>query len=81
MDDIPDRIDSKFRYVLLSAARAEQIIQGAPPKIEPQKRRTTRVAMDEIRRDVIDWDYGPAPEPEESGTGEAAEGDENSAES
>lgn len=64
MDKIPDRIDSKFRFVLLSAARAEQMIQGASAKSEGDSPKVTRVAMDEITSDAIDWDYGPAPDAE-----------------
>jgi DNA-directed RNA polymerase omega subunit len=64
LDKIPDRIDSKFRFVLLSAARAEQMIQGASARSEGDSPKFTRVAMDEITSDAVDWDYGPAPEPE-----------------
>jgi DNA-directed RNA polymerase omega subunit len=77
LDNIPDRIDSKFRFVLLAAARAEQMIRGAAPKVENRKRRVTRLAMDEIRKDLVEWDYGPAPESEpleiEDGTPEGEE--------
>jgi DNA-directed RNA polymerase subunit K/omega len=48
LDKIPDRIDSKFRFVLLSAARAEQMIQGASARSEGDSPKFTRVAMDEI---------------------------------
>ena len=64
MDDMPERIDSKFRFVLLSAARAEKMIQGAAPKIETDNPKVTRVAMKEILTDAVEWDYGPPPEPE-----------------
>ncbi len=58
----PDRIDSKFRFVLLSAQRAEQLVRGAQPKIEQGLAKPSRIAMKEIREDLIDWDYGPVPE-------------------
>lgn len=58
----PDRIDSKFRFVLLAAARAEQLVRGAKPKIEQGLAKPSRIAMREIREDLIDWDYGPKPE-------------------
>ncbi|MCP4203015.1 MAG: DNA-directed RNA polymerase subunit omega [bacterium] len=61
----PDKIDSKFRFVLLSATRAEQLVRGAKPKTESGPGKPSRVAMKEIRRELIDWDYGPAPEPQE----------------
>ena len=62
MESIPERIDSKFRYVLLAAHRAEQLIQGAQPKTTvPDKHTST--AMREISQDLVVWDYGPAEMP------------------
>ena len=60
----PDRIDSKFRFVLLSAGRAEQLVRGAKPKAESGLDKPSRIAMHEIRQDLVDWDYGPTPEVE-----------------
>lgn len=68
MERIPDRIDSKFRYILLASHRAEQLLRGASPKIEKPKGKPSRVAMEEILRDVVRWGYGP--EPVTEGTGE-----------
>jgi len=61
MDRIPDKIDSRFRYVLLAAERAEQLMRGGSAKIETGEIKPTRVAMNEISSDLIAWDYGPAP--------------------
>ena len=66
MDEkFPDRIDSKFRYVLLASTRAEQLMRGARPKIEALHTKKTSVAMREVTDDRVDWGYGPAPTPEE----------------
>jgi DNA-directed RNA polymerase omega subunit len=70
MSRIPERVDSKYRYVLLASKRAEQLVEGAVPKKEAGKGKPTRVAMSEITSGLVDWDYGPAAEPE----GESAEG-------
>jgi len=59
---IPDKIDSKFRFVLLAAERAEQMLRGAKPKIDMGELKSTRVAMMEISNDLVEWDYGPAPD-------------------
>ena len=72
MKKIPDRVDSKFRYVLLSAARAEQLIQRRPDAND-ESAKVTRVAMDEISSDAVEWDYGPPPEPEIAETEESEE--------
>lgn len=73
MDRIPDKIDSRFRYVLLAAERAEQLMKGGSPKIETLEAKPTRVAMDEISTDLVAWDYGPAPETAEGETEDPAE--------
>ena len=75
MRGLPEKIDSKFRYVLLAAARAEQMMLGAQPKDEPGKRKMIRVAMDEVLEDRIQWDYGLPPEPVEDLLAEEMEGE------
>lgn len=74
MENIPDRIDSRFRFILLAAERAEQLMRGAPAKIEVNSPKVTRVALEEIQRDLVDWDYGPAPEEDAGEADESAEG-------
>ena len=64
MDRIPERIDSKYRYVLLASQRAEQLVQGAMPKAESESPKPTRIALQEITDNAIEWDYGPAEETE-----------------
>lgn len=64
MDRIPEKIDSKFRFVLLAAERAEQMLRGARPKIDMGPLKATRIAMQEISNDLVEWDYGPPPESE-----------------
>jgi DNA-directed RNA polymerase omega subunit len=60
-------VDSKFRLVLVAASRAEQLIRGARPKVDSgAKRKSTRVAMDEVASHLVEWGYGPPPQPEPS---------------
>jgi DNA-directed RNA polymerase omega subunit len=62
LERIPEKIDSKFRFVLLAAERAEQMLRGARPKMDMGELKPTRIAMKEISNDLVEWDYGPAPE-------------------
>lgn len=43
-------IDSKYRLIILAAKRSKQLQRGARPRIEidPQKHKTTRIALEEI---------------------------------
>ncbi len=65
MEGIPEKIDSKFRFVLLAAHRAEQMMLGAPAKVQSDSQKVTTVALEEVMADRVDWGYGPA-EPEEA---------------
>ncbi len=62
MRDIPEKIDSKFRFVLLAATRAEQLMRGAQPKMDHPPGKLTRAGMEEIMADAVGWEYG-LPEP------------------
>ncbi len=55
MEGMPEGIDSKFRYVLLVSKRAEQLIQGAQPKTKSKYAKPTRIAMEEVERNVVKW--------------------------
>ena len=54
-------MDSKFRRVLIAASRAEQLMRGARPKLEGGKRKPTRLALEEVDHQMIEWGYGPPP--------------------
>lgn len=53
-------IDSKFRLVLLAAKRAEQIIQGSPPKIKTTHTKPTYIALEEIKNAAIEYSFKTA---------------------
>ena len=55
MEGLPEGVDSKFRYVLLVSKRAEQLIQGAQPKLKSKHAKPTRVAMEEIAQNQVKW--------------------------
>ena len=81
MQQIPEKIDSKFRFVLLASQRAEQMMRGAQPKVDKPGAKQTRVAMHEILEDAVGWDYGAAPEEaEDEAAADGVLGDEATAE-
>jgi DNA-directed RNA polymerase omega subunit len=65
MEGLPEGVDSKFRYVLLVSKRAEQLIQGAAPRLKTKHAKPTRVAMEEIEKNQVKWQLTP---PEEETT-------------
>ncbi len=82
MRQIPEKIDSKFRFVLLAARRAEQIMRGAQPKVSTPGTKPTRVAIEEVFEEAVGWDYGPevAEEDVAEGLESLAENDAEAAE-
>lgn len=46
-------IDSKYRLVLLAAKRSKQLQRGARPRIYSSAKKTTRVALEEVRRGLV----------------------------
>lgn len=71
-------VDSKFRFVLVAANRAEQIMRGARPKVEVGKRKPTRLAMEEVNQSLVEWGYGAPPQVEEQAAEPAAEESDSS---
>ena len=48
-------IDSKYRLVLLAAKRSKQLQRGAKPRIFSSAKKTTRVAIEEVRRGLVQY--------------------------
>lgn len=49
-------IDSKFRFVILAAKRAKQLLQGAKPRIKSKSKNPIRIAQKEVREGVIEYE-------------------------
>jgi len=48
-------VDSKFRFVILAAMRAKQLLKGAKPKIKTRSRNPIRIAQLELQAGLIDY--------------------------
>jgi len=53
---LPKNVDSKFRFITVAAQRAKQIQNGAKPRVEARSRKPTRIAMQEVLADAVDWE-------------------------
>ena len=51
--DWTTEVDSKYRLVLLAAKRSKQLQRGARPRIYSSANKTTRVAIEEVRRGLV----------------------------
>jgi DNA-directed RNA polymerase omega subunit len=50
---IPDNIDSKYRFVILSALRARQIQGGSAPMLKEPRHKATQIAQKEILQNLV----------------------------
>lgn len=75
-------IDSKFRFVILAAKRAKQLLHGDKPKIKTKAKNPIRIAQEEVRFGAVDYDIvepkvEESREPEDEGfIGEVIGGEE-----
>ena len=53
MIQIPENIDSKYRFVILSALRARQIQGGSTPMIKEPRHKATQVAQRELLQGLV----------------------------
>lgn len=51
--DMPQGIDSKFRFILVAAKRARQLQAGARPLVQTQTRKVTKVAQLEVEAGLV----------------------------
>lgn len=49
-------IDSKFRFVILASKRAKQLLHGARPKVKSKSKNPIRVAQNEVRSGLVDYE-------------------------
>ena len=58
MIQIPDNIDSKYRFVILSALRARQIQGGSAPMIKQPSHKATQIAQKELIQGLVKFRVG-----------------------
>jgi DNA-directed RNA polymerase subunit omega len=69
--EIPQSIDSKYRFILISAKRARQLQAGAQPLIQVATKKPTRVAQLEVAANLVPFENFT---PESSGNGDGKSG-------
>ena len=51
--------DNRFLKVLITAQRAKQIHKGARPLVQKSNTRATRIALEEVERGLISFEFMP----------------------
>ena len=52
-------IDSKYRFIIIAAKRAKQLLKGAKPKIQGKSKNPIRIAQTEVRSGLIEYEIIP----------------------
>ncbi len=50
-----EKVDSKYKFIVLASDRSRQLIEGYRPKIESTSRKFTIIAMEEVLAGKIDF--------------------------
>ena len=49
-------IDSKFRFVIIAALRAKQLLGGAKPRLKSKSKNLIRIAQEEVKQGLVDYE-------------------------
>ena len=63
MQKIPERIGSKYRFIIIAAERAKQLQNNAKPKVKIKATKPALIAMREVEQDLIAWELVPPEQP------------------
>lgn len=55
--ELPQNLDSKFRFILVAARRARQLQAGARPLVQTPTKRLTRVAQQEVGAGLVPVEF------------------------
>ncbi len=54
--DVPQGIDSKFRFILVAAKRARQLQSGAKPLVQTPIKKVTKVSQLEVESGLVPFE-------------------------
>ncbi len=66
MQKIPERVGSKYRFIIIAAERAQQLQNNAKPKIKTKSTKPAFVATKELELDLINFEIPPAEPPSQA---------------
>ena len=49
-------IDSKFKFVIVASKRAKELLKGAKPRIRSKSKSPIRIAQQEVRKGLVDYE-------------------------
>ena len=59
LEDLIDKVDSKYRLVIIAARRSRQLHQGKAPSVQPKGHKPTYVALEEMAAGKVEYSVKP----------------------
>ena len=56
MQKIPEKIGSKYRFIIVAAERAKQLQNNAKPKCKTKSTKPAFIAMKELEEDLLSYE-------------------------
>jgi DNA-directed RNA polymerase subunit omega len=66
MHNIPEKIGSKYRFIIVAAERAKQLQNNAKPKIKTKSTKPAYIAMKELEEDLLSYEIETPVQPSDS---------------
>jgi DNA-directed RNA polymerase subunit omega len=63
MQNVPESIGSKYRFIIIAAERAKQLQNNAKPKLKIRSTKPAFIAMKEIEQGLVSFEILPPVEP------------------
>jgi DNA-directed RNA polymerase subunit omega len=54
-EELTDKVDSKYRLVIIAAKRSRQLNQGTIPLVQPKGTKVTYIALEEVAAGKVDY--------------------------
>lgn len=55
MFEVDEKVGSKYRFIILAAQRARQLMSGAQPRVEVKAEKPVTVAIQELKEGRLNW--------------------------
>lgn len=59
MQQIPEGVGSKYRFIIIAAERAKQLQNNARPKVKTKSTKPSYIAMRELEQGLISFEITP----------------------
>lgn len=67
LEDLTDKVDSKYRLVIIAAKRSRQLNQGTAPTIQSKGYKPTYIALEEMAAGKVEYTAAPIEEVAKAG--------------